>query len=135
MIVLLKVITFLFVIAGAAFAYHGGREIYAAVKLQSDRRRDAEEPQSRYYVLPARYVAIFTVGLGFIIIPLLVYGVGVRALGSPAGVEATAEMEAFFAEVLEIRVGPVSVLQMFYGFGGFFAFIFLVSIISKIFRR
>lgn len=135
MILLLKGITLLFVLAGAAFAFYGGRKIREAMREEQDRGDEEDGPRRRYYVLPARYLAILGTGLGFVIIPLLVYGVGVRALASPAGIEMTEQMEAMFAEVLELRVGPLTVLHLFYGFGVFFAFVILVSIIAKIFRR
>ena len=135
MILLMKVITLVFVAAGASFALYGGWKTYGAVREEHDPRFEDGDRRSRYFVFPARFVAITVAGIAFIVIPLLVYDVGVRALDTPAGAELTAEMEGVFAELLEWRVGPLSVLHMFYGFAGLFAVALLLSVLGKIFKR
>lgn len=133
MLMFLKVIVTVFVLAGLAFAVYGGRKTY--ILMREEKASPSGKNRRGYYVLPSRYLAIFGVGLGFIIIPLLVWIVGVRALDSPAGVGFIADSEEYFAEILAWKAGPVSVLHMFYAFAGLFALPILLSIIQKIFKR
>ena len=133
MLTYFKAFVVLFVLAGAAFVFYGGWKAYRAMREEN---APASSRQRRgHYVFSVRYLAILAVGLGFIIIPLLIWNVGSRALDTPAGVEFTADLEEYFTEILAWKVGPVSVLHMLLATVGLAAVVILLSIIQKLFKR
>ncbi len=159
MATVIKGIVVLFVLIGIPLVIWGAWKLYSSAREiaelpRSSAREIAELPRgsarevaepprgpdekkqpSIRYVLTTRFVLIVAVGLAFVLIPVLIWRVAAPMLETPAGIEMTAQLENEIAEILEWRVGPISVRSMLIGSGLLFVLVFILSLVTKILKR
>ncbi|HSB69260.1 MAG TPA: hypothetical protein VLT62_08025 [Candidatus Methylomirabilis sp.] len=80
------------------------------------------------YSLYGRDIAIAVFGLLFLLVPLLIWRVAVPSLSSPAGAAFSQKIKEASQELVQTRVGPVSVRFILEAVAIFILFVVLVSL-------
>lgn len=105
--------------------YKPGQKVYIVLpSSQPPRLAD-------FYSLYGRDLTILILGIGFILIPLLIWKVAIPSLESPAGIEATRFFTRVFDEVASISIGPFSLALILKGFAGFMILILCISLFQS----
>lgn len=83
-----------------------------------------------FYSLYGRDLLILILGLGFILIPLIIWKVAISSLETPPGIEVTRFWKEAFDRILSISVGPFSFAFILKVFAGLMILVLSISLIS-----